>query len=371
MQAARYGAAATEGAVLQSKARPNPELAFSQEDTRSNSRSSTVQINQVIELGGKRDARMRIAESERATANATVFETQAALRFQLVSYFNELLLAQQRLLFASKTYQLAQQAAEAAQKRVQAGKVPPLEASRAQVAQANAGMELQQAKSSIVVAQQNLASLWGGKGSDVGEANGDFSVIPDAPSADQLEILLEEAPAMVVARHVLDQSRAASDLERAKRVQDPTVSLGVKRAQEVGRNQLVVGVSIPLPIFDRNAGNQLQALRKIDQAEQKLQEQRLQLQTQVFVARQQLLSSNQQLSLLKDQVIPTAQSAYDVSVRGFALGKFNFLDVLDAQRTLFDSQRQLLEQMMASHKARAEIDRLLGISSTGNQNTGI
>lgn len=371
LQAARYGAAATEGAVLQSKARPNPELAFSQEDTRSNSRSSTVQINQVIELGGKRDARMRIAESERATANATVFETQAALRFQLVSYFNELLLAQQRLLFASKTYQLAQQAAEAAQKRVQAGKVPPLEASRAQVAQANAGMELQQAKSSIVVAQQNLASLWGGKGSDVGEANGDFSVIPDAPSADQLEILLEEAPAMVVARHVLDQSRAASDLERAKRVQDPTVSLGVKRAQEVGRNQLVVGVSIPLPIFDRNAGNQLQALRKIDQAEQKLQEQRLQLQTQVFVARQQLLSSNQQLGLLKDQVIPTAQSAYDVSVRGFALGKFNFLDVLDAQRTLFDSQRQLLEQMMASHKARAEIDRLLGISSTGNQNTGI
>ncbi|QNP50491.1 TolC family protein [Diaphorobacter aerolatus] len=119
-----------------------------------------MQMNQLIELGGKREARMRIAESEKASANATVFETQAMLRFQLVSYFNELLLAQQRVQFALKTYELASLATDAAQKRVQAGKVPPLEASRAQVAQANADLELQQSKSSIVVTQQNLASLW-------------------------------------------------------------------------------------------------------------------------------------------------------------------------------------------------------------------
>jgi cobalt-zinc-cadmium efflux system outer membrane protein len=47
-------------------------------------------------------------------------------------------------------------------------------------------------------------------------------------------------------------------------------------------------------------------------------------------------------------------------VRGFSLGKFSFLDVLDAQRSLFDSQRQLLDQLMASHRARAEIERIFG-----------
>ena len=375
LQAARYGAAATEGAILQSKARPNPELAFTQEDTRSDTRSSTFQINQLIELGGKREARMRMAEGEKAAAQASVFETQAALRYQLVTYFNELLLLQQRVQFASKTHALTVLATDAAEKRVQAGKVPPLEASRAQVAQANAALELQQAESLIVVAQQNLASLWGGSAAEVGVASGDFYVTEEAPTADQLESLLEEAPAMLLARQTLEQSRAASELERARRVQDPTVSVGVKRAREVGRNQVVLGVSIPLPLFDRNAGNQLQALRKVDQAEQKLQEQRLQLQAQVFSARQQWLSSHRQLGLLKSQIIPTAQSAYDVAVRGFTLGKFNFLDVLDAQRTLFESQRQLLDQLMASHKAHAEINRLLGTSamsasSAGNANTG-
>ena len=375
LQAARYGAAATEGAIVQSKARPNPELAFTQEDTRSDTRSSTFQINQLIELGGKREARMRMAEGEKAAAQASVFETQAALRYQLVTYFNELLLLQQRVQFASKTHALTVLATDAAEKRVQAGKVPPLEASRAQVAQANAALELQQAESLIVVAQQNLASLWGGSAAEVGVASGDFYVTEEAPTADQLESLLEEAPAMLLARQTLEQSRAASELERARRVQDPTVSVGVKRAREVGRNQVVLGVSIPLPLFDRNAGNQLQALRKVDQAEQKLQEQRLQLQAQVFSARQQWLSSHRQLGLLKSQIIPTAQSAYDVAVRGFTLGKFNFLDVLDAQRTLFESQRQLLDQLMASHKAHAEINRLLGTpvmstSPAGNANTG-
>lgn len=375
LQAARYGAAATEGAIQQSKARPNPELAFTQEDTRSDTRSSTFQINQLIELGGKREARMRMAEGEKAAAQASVFETQAALRYQLVTNFNELLLLQQRVQFASKTHALTVLATDAAEKRVQAGKVPPLEASRAQVAQANAALELQQAESLIVVAQQNLASLWGGSAAEVGVASGDFYVTEEAPTADQLETLLEEAPAMLLARQTLEQSRAASELERARRVQDPTVSVGVKRAREVGRNQVVLGLSIPLPLFDRNAGNQLQALRKVDQAEQKLQEQRLQLQAQVFSARQQWLSSHRQLGLLKSQIIPTAQSAYDVAVRGFTLGKFNFLDVLDAQRTLFESQRQLLDQLMASHKAHAEINRLLGTSamsasSAGNANTG-
>ena len=360
LRAAQFGAAATEGAILQAKARPNPELSFTQEDTRSSTRTSTVQINQVIELGGKREARVRVAESEKAAANATVFETQAALRHQLVSYFNELLLAQQRVLFASKTHELATQAFDAAQKRVQAGKVAPLEASRAQVAQANAALELEQAKLSIVVAQQHLASLWGGRASEVGEAKGDFSSTAKVPTADQLETLIEESPAIVLARHMLDQSRATSELERAKRVQDPTVSVGVKRAEEAGRNQLLLGVSIPLPILDSNRGNQLQALRLADKAEDELQAARQLAQAQLLQNYEQLQTSRAQTLQLQSKVLPGALSAYEVAAKGFSLGKFSYLDVLDAQRTLADARSLYLDQLVATHRAAADITRQLG-----------
>lgn len=110
-----------------------------------------------------------------------------------------------------------------------AGKVPPLEATRAQVAQASARLELDQARSSILVAQQRLAALWGGSAVEAGQAAGDFVNTATPPAAEHIDALLEQAPAMLGARYALDQSRAASDLERARRVQDPTLSLGVKR----------------------------------------------------------------------------------------------------------------------------------------------
>ena len=75
---------------------------------------------------------------------------------------------------------------------------------------------------------------------------------------------------MLRAQQAVFQARSVAELERAKRLPDPSVSLGMKRAQEVGRNQLVVGISVPLPILDSNRGNQLQALRLADKAEDEL-----------------------------------------------------------------------------------------------------
>ena len=77
---------------------------------------------------------------------------------------------------------------------------------------------------------------------------------------------------------------------------------------------------MPLPVFDSNRGNQLQALRLADRAEDELQAVRIQLQAQVFEAREQLQASSQQARLLAGEVLPTARTAYELAARGFALG---------------------------------------------------
>ncbi|MDR2331958.1 MAG: TolC family protein [Burkholderiaceae bacterium] len=363
LQAARFGAAAAEGVVMQAKARPNPELAYSQEDTRRTTRSSTLQVNQLIELGGKREARMRLAQSEASGAQLEASHALVTLRFEVHNRFSELQMAEERLRYAEQIHELATRTLDSAEKRVAAGKVPPLEASRASVAKANAALEQSQARSAVVTARQQLASLWNGSAAEVGATVTDEDEATAPPDMETMERQLEQSPALLQAGNALDQARASSELERARRIQDPTVSLGVKRAEEVGRNQVVLGVSIPLPLFDSNAGNQLQALRKADQAEQLLQERRLQLRAQLFTARQTLVNSRQQATLLGSDVLPLAQSAYDIALRGFSLGKFNFLDVLDAQRSLFDARRQWIEQRMAARRAQAEIEQLLGTSA--------
>ena len=86
----------------------------------------------------------------------------------------------------------------------------------------------------------------------------------------------------------------------------------------------------------------------------------MQLKSAVAQAWGRLDTADAQARTLRDQVLPGAQSAYDAATKGFELGKFNFLDVLDAQRTLFQAKAQYLRARGEAHRAAADIDRLLG-----------
>lgn len=363
LRAAQRGLEASDGAMLQSRARPNPELSYAQEDTRSSTRSSTVQWSQTLEINGKRAARMRAAEKERDLSQAELDAAKASLLADVRMAFFGLLAAQQRTALAAQTLDIARNAREAAGKRVAAGKAAPLEENRARVAESSALLEQAQAQATQRVARQHIQSLMGENAPAFTEAQGTLDALPAVPDAQALQEGLEQAPALQQARSVLEQSHAMADLERAKRVPDPTLSLGVKRAQETARNQIVFGVSIPLPLLDSNRGNQLKALRLADQAEDRLQATRLELQAQLYAAREALETSRQQASQLSTQVLPTAQAAYEAASKGFALGKFSYLDVLDAQRSWFDMRNQYLDQLLATHRAAADIDRLLGLTT--------
>ena len=274
--------------------------------------------------------------------------------------FANLLAAQQRVQLNEKTLEIAAQARDAAAKRVMAGKAAPLEETKAQVAESSAQLALNQAQSGLRVARQQLALLWGGFGMAVGEAMGDMVQLPQLPPQEQLLQKVELSAQVVRAQQAYLQAKSTAELERAKRLPDPTVSVGIKRAEEAGRNQLLLGVSIPLPILDSNRGNQLQALRLADKAEDELLAARQLAQAQLLQNYEQLQTSRAQTLQLQSKVLPGAQSAYEVAAKGFSLGKFSYLDVLDAQRTLADARSLYLDQLVATHRAAAEITRQLG-----------
>lgn len=362
LRSAQRGLEAEDGAVLQSRARPNPELSYSQEDTKKAARTTTVQWSQKLEIGGKREARMRAAERGRDLAQAELEAAKANLVADVRLAFFDLLAGQQRSVLAAQTLEIARSAREAASKRVAAGKAAPLEENRARVAEAGAQLEKAQAQATQRVARQKLHTFMGEAASAFGDAQGALDALPVVPEATVLQQRLEQTPAIQQARFTLEQARATADLERAKRLPDPTVSLGMKRAQETG-NQIVFGVSIPLPLLDSNRGNQLQTLRLADQAEEKLFATRLELQSQLYAAREVLAASRKQATQLSEQVLPTAQVAYEAASKGFALGKFGYLDVLDAQRSWFELRSQYLDQLISTHRAAADIDRLLGLTA--------
>lgn len=357
---ARLELQALQGAEAQAGVRPNPELAVLLEDTRSATRTSTVQLAQPIELGGKRAARQAAAARAREQAAVALAAKRAELRANVATAFHELLSAQAQLQLAELALALAREAANAADKRLQAGKVAPLEPAKAQVAVAGARADLAQAHSDLQLARSRLAALWAQGPQPLSPAEGDATALPALPDERRLAAWLNDAPALQRARLDIARHQALTEGERARRVPDLTLTLGARRDAEQGRTQAVIGFSLPLPLHDRNAGGLLEALRREDQARETLSATQLKLQADVAQASARLALSREQAQLLRSEALPTAQAAHDAALKGYELGKFAFLDVLDAQRTLFQLRRQLLQHGTDAHRAAADLDRLLG-----------
>ena len=351
---------ATEGTVLQGRALPNPHVGYLQEDTRRETRTTTFQINQLVELGGKRQARIDAAQKLRDVAGADLSGRRNEIRAQATSLFFDVLIAQERVRLAQDSVDLAGRATDVTSKRVIAGRISPVEETKARVAQAGAQLEMVQALSELNATRQRLASLWGSRGPRFERADGRVDVLPLLPAATDLQGRLDRSPNLRKAEIEIERRKAILDLERAKRVPDVTLTLGVKRPEELARNQLVFGVSIPIPILDTNRGNIYEAARREDKARDELLSTRIRLNSEVLLARERLASTRSELELLQNTVLPGALSAYEAATAGFELGKFQFLDVLDAQRTLFQAKAQYLRALAEAHRAAAEIDRLLG-----------
>jgi len=353
---------ATAGTLLQAGLRPNPEAGFVQEDIRAGRRTSTLQVTVPIERGGKRDARIAVASRVREQAELGIDQYRADVRAAVMANYFEVLLAKERLKLAQESLTLSSGSADAASKRVQAGKVSPVEETRARVAQAAAQAELARAESDVRTARQRLSALWGDSVSSYGDIAGSL-VLPAEGLPDEFVYQrLQTSPQLRRARLEVERWRAQVRLENARSVVDVAVTAGAKRDQASGTTMAVVGISVPIPLFDRNQGNIAEAISREYKAQDELTAAEVRLTSQVSQAREQLRAARTEALTLQRDAVPGARSAYQAASQGFTLGKFSYLEALDAQRTLIGTQAQYLRALSDTYQAAAELERLLSIS---------
>jgi cobalt-zinc-cadmium efflux system outer membrane protein len=371
VSAAQFEVDAFEGVTLQAKARPNPVISALIEDTRSSSRLATLQVNQTIEMGNKREARMEVAAKSLSIATVELASKRAEIRAAVVTAFFDVLIAQERWQLAKSLNELSQRASDSARRRVLAGKVSPVEELKAKVAEANVRIELSQAESELSSARQRLTAMWGNPFPQFLKAIGDIESLPPLPEMTGIQVRLAYAPLMQRARAEIEHRQSFAELEKRLSVPDLTLSLGARRNEELGLNQAIIGVSIPLQIFDRNQGNLLEAIRRTDKARDELTTTEFRLSSELAQNYERLATSRREVETLRKDIMPGAISAFDSTARGFELGKFNFLDVLDAQRTLFQARSQYLRALSEAHRSAASMERILGVAdiSASHANT--
>lgn len=356
---ARHERDAVEGAVLQAGARPNPVVDVGFEDTRRATRATTVTVSVPLELGGQRQRRIDAAERGLDAASADLRTRQAELVAGVTIAFDEVLAAQQRVRLAHESLEVAANVSASVAKRVQAGKVSPVDETRARVAQANVRLEALKADADLAGARQALAAYWGEGMPRFTAAAGNLDDVPALPDWQALVAHLADSPALARTRVEVARRQALLRLEQSRRTPDVTVTMGMKRSNELGLNQAVFGVSVPLPLFDRNAGNVLEALRRTDQAGDALLASASDARQELAQAYRSLQTARTEAQALAGDILPGAQGAWEAAVKGFAFGKFAYVDVLDAQRTLILAKSAHLRALADAHRAAATIDRLV------------
>ena len=322
-----------------------------------------ISISQLIELGGKRMKRRRLAATK---ADLATWDYEAR-RLQIVteaqSTFIEVLAAQERVALADRLAGVARKAKGAAADRVEAGKVSPLEESRAQVGLTVQEADLAREREHLTSARRKMAAMWGGREAQFTEAVGDLERIDvPPPGAKILFEKIEQNPDLARWAIEMAQRRSLLELERAQSIPDVNVKVGARYFSETENHSFVLGFSVPIPLFDRNQGNIEAAETRLIQAEDEREATARRLRSQIAEIHGKCMASYAIVQRLRDEALPAVMEVYASTLEGYRFGKFGLITVLDAQGELFALRGNYLGELTDYHKALAELEGLIGES---------
>lgn len=355
-----------EGRVIQSGLLPNPELSALAENIGgakelTGGGQTTIQLSQLIELGGKRYARTHVAQLSQGLAEKDYERKRVEVLTGVSKAFIKTLSAQQKLAIAEEMTGLAKQFVKTASERVLAGKVSPVEETKAKVALSLVMVEQERAKLELASSRKSLSSMWGSVSPRFKTAVGDMEKdIAPVPPFEQLTARLTNNPDVIFRFAEISRRKAIIEMEKSKAAPDITVNAGYRRFTGYDENSAVFGVSIPLPIFNRNQGGMIESRLLLSKAEEERRAAEVNAAALLAEAFKSLSAAYVEVKTLKDIALPGAQSAYDATMEGYRMGKFGYLDVLDAQRTLFDVRVQYIRALTDYHLSVANVEQLIG-----------
>ena len=343
--------------------RPNPSVTVEAENVAGSgpyrgveSLETTTSLALPIELGGKRSARIGVADarSQRTLIQAAI--TQADLRLSVIQAYAEAAAAQQRLTTARDQARIAAEGLRAAQVRVQAGRASPIEAERANVARINADAEVERTQRLVEVARYSLSRIIGqpvagdldtGWFANVRAAYGPMQAIESAGTL-----------AMAAVEADLAIADAGVRLARAQRVPDLTVGAGARYMRDTGDTAALFSISIPLPLFNNGRAAVAQASSERLRAEAQQRVTAIEVDQAIARAQAEAANAATTAATASGPALQAAEEAARIARIGYREGKFGQLELLDAERTLAETRLAAIDALLNYHSAQAQLERL-------------
>ncbi|UCD00075.1 MAG: TolC family protein [Phycisphaerales bacterium] len=367
---------------VQASLHSNPELAVTTEEFGGSGArkgfdgsETMIAVTQPIEMGGKRERRSQVAALEKKLVEWDYNISRLEVIRQTQKAFAEVWGVQRRIELTRDQMDLAKELLSAVRKRVEAGKDSPSEADKAQIEFANAQMKYRQATGTLIDVRHRLAMLWGAANPGFEQAAGSLDIDVELLTLAQLKEQAQSHPQILRWQDEQALARARLDLAKAQARSDIAITAGLKRLEQENDNTAIIGLAIPLPVFNRNQGSIEEAQYQLAKTQQRRIHTLTQVESQLAQYRQRLETALAHVSTLKDVVLRNAKTVFEVARTGYEGGKFDYLHLLDAQRTLFTTEIQLLNAQLSVRLARADLEYAVGQSlesiPTKSSNKGI
>ena len=359
--AALVGAA--RGNWIQVGLPPNPAAGYAGYQLGSGGRAEqhALLVEQEIVLGHKLRLNREAAAHEVARAEQQLAAQHQRVLTDVRIAFYEALLAQRRLELAGQLRQIAQQGQAAAQRLERIGETSRIDSIQSALEVQRAEMELTTATNRHTAAWQSLTAVVGDPHLPPAVLRGDLESLPTDVSWEQsLARLLATSPEVAAAASALERARWTTMRARAEPIPNLRVQLGVMQDNGIdGKTDGIVQVLMPLPIFNRNTGAIRQAESEVVAAERAVQQLELDLQNRLAPVYERYASAAARVRRYRELILPYAQESLDLVRRRYEGGEFPFLNLLNAQRTYFETNLQYLESLRELRSASVEIEGLL------------
>jgi cobalt-zinc-cadmium efflux system outer membrane protein len=369
LEAFSWQVRAQEANILQKSLRPNPVLGTKVENFGGpdpmngfEGAMTTFRISQLIELGDKRMKRTRLAETNHALSAWDYEAKRLEIITEVARRYIEVLADQRRVELAERTLELSQQLYEIVKDRARVGVIPTVEVDKAVVRVSTEQILLHKARRKLESSRQQLCAMWADSAPRFADALGELTVVEDIPTQDQLTKLVSQNPDIARWSAEISQRQAALDLARSQAIPSVSVVAGIRRFNATDENALVFEMGLPVPIVDRNQGVRLQARYNLLKAKSQQKDVEVKVRTLLIANHKKLAGAHHEVVTLRDITLPAARSAYNAARKAFEKGLTNFIDVLDADRTLVNSERQYIESLSAYHKTLTTLEGLVGQS---------
>ncbi len=363
----KHNIGSSEGRVRQAGLLPNPEIEFFTQEMPTNNigvdqSQNSVALFQKLETGGKRKLRIKAAEKEKTVMELNLQTTVADITAKVKKSFFNVLTTHEELKFAEEALEITKSLMSISNQRFEIGDIARIDVLKAEIELSNAKMRVQNTERKYLNSAKILQTVMGVPDIDL---NNLFPIsTADTPSLnlDNLnDLLLNNHPALKARKKVVELS--VIKISEAKRMAIPDINatVGYKRLSATDINTIQAGIEFPLPIFNRNQGKIIEARALSHKAKDDVEVVRNQLLLQLSNAFSLYTSTREQVRFFTYTIIPQSEESLKIARQGYKQGEFDYLEVLDAQRTLANTSISYLKILNELFSSITEIEKFVGV----------